>query len=470
MEYAIRDEETGRVLKNAPFHKEWHEFWRKHRRTILIAPVEHGKTQQVVGKILHLLGNNPDLRIATISNTSVQAEKLLRLVRTHIERNERVAEVFPKLRPSEREEDPWHQSMITVQRQTLAKDPSVQAHGIFKGKIVGARLDVLVLDDILSFENTRTEAQRQKLMEWLDTSVFTRATGRCIYMVIGTPWQPDDVLHELEGRPAYACKRYAAVENPHDDPAEWRPIWPAQWPASRLRDRQQNTPETTFSRKYLCQVRMDSTSRFRQEWLDTMVRLGKGHTFSAEAPMAQGGIRRLPCFTGVDLGVGQKKENALTSFVTIALRDDSRRGYVNIESGHWQSPEIADRLESHYRRFDSVIRVESVSAQMHLIDMVRDRNIPIEAHNTSALGKTGKFDEEWGIESIAVEMRNRWWMMPSGATGENIHPEGLALMRDMLYFNPTEHTPDRLIALWLAWSALKRHSGSVVQRVDMLSR
>ena len=57
---------------------------------------------------------------------------------------------------------------------------------------------------------------------------------------------------------------------------------------------------------------MDSTSRFRQEWLDTMVRLGKGHTFSAEAPMAQGGIRRLPCFTGVDLGVGQKKENALT--------------------------------------------------------------------------------------------------------------------------------------------------------------
>lgn len=186
--------------------------------------------------------------------------------------------------------------------------------------------------------------------------------------------------------------------------------------------------------------------------------------------MAQGGIRRLPCFTGVDLGVGQKKENALTSFVTIALRDDSRRMHVSIESGHWQSPEIADRLESHYRRFDSVLRVESVGAQMHLIDMVRDRGIPIEAHNTSAQGKTGKFDEEWGIESIAVEMRNRWWMMPSGASGENIHPEGLALMRDMLYFNPTEHTPDRLIALWLAWCALKAHSGSMVQRVDMLSR
>lgn len=465
IEYAIRDEETGRVLKNAPFHKEWQAHWRAHVRSLLIAPVEHGKTQQVVGKVVHLLGNDHNLRIATISNTAKMGQKLLRPIRTHIERNPQVREVFPTLLPSDLEEDPWHSSMITVQRDTIAKDPSVQAHGVF-GDIVGSRLDVIILDDILDFENTRTEEQRNKLLEWLDTTVFTRATKNCIIIVIGTPWQPEDVLHKLEKRPGFVSKRYCAVENPLEDPERWRPIWPSQWPVARLRDRQDNTPETTFVRKYFCLVRTDSTSRFKEAWLEQMVRLGKGLTFCAEAPMAQGGVRRLPCFTGVDLGVGQKKENALTVFYTLALQDNTRRLTVNIESGRWQSPEIIDRLESHYRRFDSVLQVESNGAQTHLIDMARDKSIPIVSHNTGS----NKWDEEWGIESLAVEMRNGLWVMPSGATGENVHPEGLAFIRGCLNFNPTEHTPDHVIAAWLAWTALKTYSTSMTQRMDTLSR
>ena len=139
IEYAIRNEESGAVLKNAPFHKEWQAHWRDNDRSVLIAPVEHGKTQQVVGKVIHLLGNDPSLRIATISNTAKMGAKLLRPIRTHIERNKRVHEVFPNLRRSDSEEDPWHSSMITVARDTIAKDPSVQSHGIYGDIVSGAR-------------------------------------------------------------------------------------------------------------------------------------------------------------------------------------------------------------------------------------------------------------------------------------------------------------------------------------------
>ena len=465
IEYAIRDEETGRVLRNADFHCDWQAFLRDNPRAALIAPVEHGKTQQVLGKVLHLLGQDPTLRIALISNTADQSQKLLRQVRTHIERNEKLRDVFPALKPSPRDEDPWHQSMITVDRSTIAKDPSVQAHGVF-GPVVGARLDVIVLDDVLDFENTRTEEQRKKLLEWFDTTVFTRATKNARIFAIGTPWHPDDFLHELERRPGFAAKRYSAVQNPHAPPSQWAPIWPAQWPVSRLLDRQANMPETVFSRKYLCQARMDATSRFRQQWMDQMVALGKGLTFYAEAPLAQGGVRPLPCFTGVDLGVGTKEENALTVLFTIAQRDDGRRLVVNIEAGRWQSPEILDRLASHYRRYNSTIMVESNGAQRFIIDMAQDRNIPVVAFHTGG----NKWDPEWGVESLAVEMRNRQWVLPSGSAGDRIHPDAAAWIRECLYFNPTEHTGDRLMASWLAREALRQYATPRSKFMDTQSR
>lgn len=465
IEYAIRDEETGAVLKNAPYHKEWQQFLRDNDRGVLIAAVEHGKTQQLVGKIIHLLGLNPSLRIAVISNTMDQGKKLLRSVRTHIERNPVVHEVFPELRPSQNDEDPWHQTEITVQRPTISKDPSVQCCGLY-GAINGSRLDVILLDDILDFESTRTEQQRAKVLEWLDTTVFRRATRQSKIWSIGTPWHPDDALHALERRPGFASRRYPAVENPLEDPKKWRPIWPAQWPLDRLLDQHANTPETTFMRKYLCQARLDSTSRFRQEWMDNMARMGKGLTFYSEAPLAQGGIRPLPCFTGVDLGPGEKEENARTVLFTIALRDDLRRLVVNIESGHWQAPEIIDRLESHYRRFGSIVMVENNGAQKFILDMARDKSIPVEAFRTG----TNKWDPEWGVESLAVEMRNRLWVLPSGTAGDRIHPEAAAWIRECLFFNPTEHTGDRLMASWMAREALRLHTRPMVQRMDTLSR
>ncbi len=466
IEYAIRDEETGRVLRNAEYHKEWQAHWRDNSFASLIAPVEHGKTQQMLGKILHLLGNDPNLRVALISNTSDQAQKLLRSVRTHIDRNERLHEVFPALRQSPKPEDPWHQQMITVERSTIAKDPSVQAHGVF-GPITGARIDVILLDDVLSFENTRTEEQRKKLLEWFDSTVFTRATKNARIYSVGTPWHPDDFLHELEKRPGFACKRYSAVTNPTDDPQKWNPIWPQQWPASRLRERQRNMTETVFSRKYLCQARMDATSRFKDEWFETMARLGKGMTFWDDAPLAQGGIRPLQCFTGVDLGIGTGEEHALTVLFTIALRDDGRRLVANIEAGRWKAPEIIDRLESHYRRFNTTLMVESNGAQQFIVDLVRDRNIPVEAFHTGG----NKWDPEWGVESLAVEMRNRMWVLPSGTAGDRLHSEGEAWKRECLNFNPTEHTGDRLMASWLARECLRRHTLSNTQaNVDTQSR
>lgn len=465
IEYALRNEADGSLLTNADFHREWHEHFDRNPMGVLIAPVEHAKTQQIsVGRVLWRLGQDTSRTIAIIQGTDAMAEKTLGQIRAQIERNPRVREVFPRLKRSANRGDPWTQSQITVDRDTLAKDPSIQARGVF-GDVVGSRLTDIVLDDVLTFENTRTEAQRKKLIEWVDTTVLTRLLPGGVFWVIGTPWHPEDLLHELSKRPGFPTKRFSAVHNPDDPPVRWRTLWPEQWDLARLEDRRINMPESTFIRKYLCRVRLDSSSRFRKVWLDRMCQMGVGRTFMAEQPRVHRHGPPLACFTGVDLAVGDKNENAQTCLFTIALMPDGRKLVVDIEAGRWQAPEILDRLYSAYRRYDSEIHVESNAAQKFLIQIARGQ-IPVTAHHTGA----NKWDAEFGVESLAVEIRNGEWIMPSGLAGESVPAEGKAFISECLHFDPQEHTGDRLMAAWIAREALRKFATSRSQVMDSTSR
>lgn len=455
VEYAFRNEIDGSRIQNTAFHKEWHQHARTYSKLVIIAPVEHAKTQHLgIGKPLHLLGNNPNLCIAIVSNTEDQAKKSLRSIRQHIVENKRVHDIFPNLKQSTKDGDPWSDSAITVERTTIRKDPSIQAVGMDTGKIVGSRLDVIVLDDILDLQNTRTEERRKKILELFETQIYTRLNPNGIILIIGTPWHHEDFLHVLSGRPGFVVKRYSAVENPDDPPQQWRPVWKSQWPLSRLLDRYHNTTEHTFLRKYLCRVRVDSAGRFRAVWVERMIKLGQGMTFIHEPPKAQGGVRPLICFTGVDLGVGLGEQNAKTSIFTHAINDQGRSIICNIETGRWTSPEILDRLYRNYLAYGSIIHVENNAGQNFLVQIARGL-FPVKGVTTTG---SNKHHEEFGVEALAVTVRNGWWMMPSGSSGtiNGVPDEGRSLISEMLHYDPEAHTGDRLMAMWIASEAARK--------------
>lgn len=465
IEYVLRNERDGSVIQNAPFHREWQEFITANDYAALMAPVEHAKSQQIsVGRLLFELGTNPGLRCALISNTAEQAKKLLRQIRTEIEENPRLHEVFPKLRRSSRKADPWHATAITVQRDVVSKDPSVAAYGA-GGPIVGSRLDLIILDDVLDFENTLTSGQRKKLIEWFDTTVLTRATEECKVWAIGTPWALEDLLHDLMKRPGFASRTYAAVANPDDNPLKWKPIWPEQWPVSRLLKRKANTLPGVFARKYLCRVRRDDTSRFKQLWIDRMLAAGKGRYFVSAPPRSNVRGPLIPCFTGVDLGVGKGKTAAKTVLFTIGLLRGDKRVILEIESGRWRSPEIVDRLESVWKRFGSVILVENNGAQQFLLDGCAHR-FPVHGFRTDKK----KWSPEHGVETLAVEIRNGQWIAPSGRDGVTIDPELQAWLSDCLYYDPEAHTGDHLMAAWFAREAARLYSAGRLGNLDTQAR
>lgn len=461
-EFVMVGEQSQQPIRCAPIHLEWQTYLTQNPWAVLVAPVESGKTTQLVSRVLFEIGRNPNIRIAWISLGEDQAIKVIGIVRRYIEESTRLREVFPHLKRSTRQGHLWNKHALEVERSPFIRDPTIRAYG--QGTAIpGARLDLVICDDVLDEKNTHTLDLAQGVVAWFDTSVLTRVQDdarkgvRGRLWVVGTPWADYDLLAELPKRKSFASRVFSAVENPDDKPNKWRPSWPEVWPLKRLMHRMGGMLPSNFARKYLCRVVNDINSRF-PEWAIRMAcDAGRGLRMLNRRPLLWPGPRALPCWTGVDLGVGEEEGDDLTTLVTVALREDMRRQLVKIESGNWTSDEIMDRIvETHYR-YESRMIVESVAAQKFLLQFVRKhRKIPVEPYQTTG---QSKWDEAFGIESIAVELRQKLWIFPSGETGNEFDPEFTALRFEMLSYRPNKHTGDRLMGLWFAREGIRRFLG-----------
>lgn len=456
IEYCFRNEKTGKVVKNADFHKEWQEFFTKNKWAILISPIEHCKTWQIgIGRTIWEIGKNPNIRILLIGESEPSAKKLLKIIKREITENPRVKEVFPNLVRSSNPEDPWSSTEITVERDRRMKEPTIQARGAKAKSILGSRLDLIIIDDLLNIENTGSKLVRDSLEYWFDTTVYSRIqdyyengklvdSGRCY--IIGTPWNRDDLLHRLKKRKGWKYLHYSVVKNPKAHPSRWVSLWPESWPLVRILEKRDGSTVTAFARTLLCMVMSDEMRRFKDAWIDHMFRQGVGRTFLSRPPVIVS--RKLRCITGVDLGVGKEQKDALTVLFTIAIHPKSQhRIIVDIESGKWTGPEIVQKIQYKNWRYDSFMVVESNQAQKYIAQFASNRGVPTVALWT---GKHNKYSEEFGVESLAVEMRAGMWIAPSGKDGDDIDPELTLWREDLENYDPEVHTGDHLMASWFA--------------------
>lgn len=453
IEYAWRDEETGNTLQQADFHIEWQRLWDENAYSVTLAPVGHGKTGQIVARMTWRLGKRPERRIAVVCDTAGQAEDRLKVVAQNILENPRVARVFPGLKRSSRRSDKWNDSQITVERKNVAKEPSLKAFGS-GGPINGIRPDEIYLDDVCDFDNTATAGQRLKLVKWYDTTVSTRLpmAGHGRICVIGTPWHVDDLLHMLKSRKLFASQVWSAVINPDAPQHEWETLWCDVLSRDEIIRRYDGMTPHAFARKFLCRVRDEALRRFNEAWIALSLHMGRGRKLLDVSPRQSRFGAPLPCFTGVDLGVGQKEGNDLSALVTLALLPNGQRLIVDIQAGRWTGPEILARIVRTHKAYDSIVTVENVAAQDFIRQFAAEKDVPVQGFTTNAAKKS---DEQWGIESIAVEMRAGRWVIPANAAGEAEDTEIKALLQECRNYLPTEHVGDRLMAAWFAREALR---------------
>lgn len=191
----IQDPKSGLLIPN--------RIGKKNRFIMILAPRNHAKsTCFTVNYPLREIVINRNIRIVIVSSTGDNAEAFLREIKGHLEREDPsklfdFVKVHGSLVPQFPEK--WTNNQIIVERPSLRlKDPTVSAVGA-GGSILSRRADIIICDDILNQENTRTPEQRFKVKSWfnevLRPVLVQSETSRLI--VVGTKWHDQDLYSEL---------------------------------------------------------------------------------------------------------------------------------------------------------------------------------------------------------------------------------------------------------------------------------
>lgn len=454
MEFVMKNEETHMSLVQSPLQESYQALFSEYDRVMLWTFPESGKTLNVIGRILWELGRNPGLRIVYLSSVQNQADKALDLVKAYITHSDELHDVFPNLRPGET----WKGDAIRVAGFSHAKDFSVQCAPAGASGIQGSRIDLLILDDILNFDNTLTEHRRNYIELWYKNTLNTRLTEHARVWCLGNAFHPDDLYHRFSTMAGWIWRRFPVIDE------NGVLAWPEQWSAERIK-RKQDELQAQFAQQYLCQARDDANARFKKAWLEKCLKLGEGKTITHALSAIPAGYR---VYTGIDLGLRKKSGSDLTVFFTIIVHPNETREVLCIESGRWSGPEIVQHIIDTHHRFGGILYVESVAAQKFILEFASAISaVPVLPFET---GKN-KHDPVFGFESIGAEMANGKWVIPN--KDGQIHPEIAHWLRELLYYDPDAHTGDRAMAGWIAREGARvapKRKGKIHNNVDTMTR
>jgi hypothetical protein len=445
-EEVLKDEQTGELIRLAPHHLEW--FAHLDRCAAagkfcgILAPPSSGKSQIfAVGYPLWRLGRDPALRVRALMSSGQEAKKRIRPAREYVEGDPDFRRVFPGCIP--RRPDKWTDYEFNVARRRGIKDPSYAAAGI-EHPPIGARIDLLICDDVVTYENVIAEpAMREKTIGLFYNGYDTRLSPDSFALYIGGVIHQRDLTSALmqDARFWFIKQSVSAdfgelVQEDLSTGATKRlPLWDRAWNPDWLRKKHAANARA-FERAYRHVGYSDEERTFAAKAVRESIQIGG----------AQAGPHA-PRIMGVDLAGKSRAGNV------IALVADARprRIVEEIHAGAWSSDETARRIASLYERArPAAIVVENNAYQQALIDWMRvvcAQPLPIVPFTT---GKQ-KADELLGLPGLAAEFANGMWSIPfdSGHVVGMGCPCGKCLLVRELEEHPFGSS-DAVMSIWFA--------------------
>ncbi len=405
--------------------------------------VTHNTQQVSIGRVLFDLGRNPELRNVIISATASAATKIGTVIKQYIEESDELHEVFPNLQPGGKK---WTENAFTVRRKSRAKDASVQSVGLY-GMIYGSRIDRLVLDDVLRWENVQTAAARDKSERWLLSTLWGRMTARSKMWWLGNAWHPQDAMHNIAKNERWLARRYPVLDE------TGKSVWPEQWSMDRIEAFKIDPGPLEYARQLMCKSQDDSSRRCKDEWIKLCKAEGEGIAMVHALNLLDRDVVPEGCFTvtGVDLASSKKKSamqklTAKTVVFTILVYPNEDRQVLCVDSGQFTAPQIRDKVIEHHDRYGSSVFVEDNGVQGWMLELISEkRAIPVLAFHTGM----NKWDPATGVETVFVEFSNAKWVIPS-IDGVPLSQEVIEWLSECSNFHPSTHTGDHLMAAWFA--------------------
>lgn len=163
-----------------------------------------GFGKSTVGTIVRAIKyhlDDPNARILLISDTQTAAERMLREIRTILQTNRDLIEMFGRFFGADRYSDlgRYRDSYAFSLRRT---DPTI-SEATFTclgvgGQAASMHFEVIILDDLVTIRNSRTKKQRDNLTEWHGSTMLGCALETTKTHYVGTRYYPNDQYQVLD--------------------------------------------------------------------------------------------------------------------------------------------------------------------------------------------------------------------------------------------------------------------------------
>jgi phage terminase large subunit-like protein len=423
---ALVDEKTGKpVGKLTRGQKNMLTRWAREQRTVSLAPSGTGKSFLGAVYIAWRLGNDPSLRVALLSGTLAQAQKLMRLV-VIVLQGAAFQAVFPGIKIERSTLD----ELSITGRPTTQKDANVIAAAYDLSSMLGSRLDLAFCDDVTSLDSVRTPAARDAAYQAFLMVTSSRVEVGGSIHVVNTATHSDDLPTRLGNLPDWTLERYPAADE------HGNPTIPARWPVEAI-EAKRRLGSIVYARDVLCVPIDASTLVFSEEAIALALKNGQ----TAHISPVGGRV-----VIGVDPAWTVNAGSDLSGIVMCVIDSAGYRHLTFVEGGKWNPDQLADRVVALARANNATVYVESNGAGGVIAHNIGKRApcVPLPTGSTNRLAR---------IEALNAELSSGRWAFscPLGYPG----PELKKLVDDLSVFNLESHTGDRLSALFLALDGIR---------------
>jgi len=250
IEFCFRDDK-GKRLRQAPFHRRLQRDLSDHRRVLEVMPRNHGKTIQILARVIWEYGHNPGLRPTFAGTRRGWADEMGQMLKYIVRTNRRVQFVFPALRRLS-----FGAVDLSGTRMLHgAEKPALRFYTMVPGCKIGldnpkdlpGSTDIVIFDDPVRAKHS--ENQGKGMVALLDIAL-SRESVRTWYVA----------------SPGYCYTAGADLtESLMVDPTGfdfWRVsptstedvLWPKKWNSEQLEDKRKKIGKAEFCRQYNCIV------------------------------------------------------------------------------------------------------------------------------------------------------------------------------------------------------------------------
>lgn len=407
---------------DTPTHQKfWHYLIDTCKRDLLLSPRDHGKSTVINYEWpIHEICKDRNIRILQISKTQGQAKKFLALVAEELLKNKKLIEDFGDFRSSQG----WRSDYVFVRRDKKMKDPTIEACGV-EGAITGGHFDIIIADDIIDEENTKTQERMANVKNWFFGTIGQLAEPHTRIFVVGTRKHYADIYnHILEYMKGYRTHIDRAII---DWPMSWtylkdidtgqvvdvevegeyKVLWPERWGIKELLIDRLNSGSVLFEREKQNDPSGMKGRFFNKEWLQ----------YYKEIPQLRMIIQ------GVDLAISEDPDSDFFVIATIGLDLKNNIYLLDYIREHYTFDQQVQAIKRGYEIWKPVqIFIEKNAYQQalaqHLKHITMLPIVPIHTTNdkiTRMLGLSPYFEQRrFYIRETMVEFEKEYLHFPKG--------------------------------------------------------